>query len=324
MRIYPAVHYTMGGLWVDYNLMSNVPGLYVLGEANFSDHGANRLGASALMQGLADGYFVLPATIGDYLAPLLGKPPVVDRRPGVPPRPRRTSPTRRNRLLVGQRHALGRPLPPRARQDHVGQLRHGPQRARAWRRRSPRSPRCARSSGTTCACSARTRRFNQSLEKAGRVADFLEFGELLVPRRAAPRGELRRALPRRAPDRGGRGAARRRATSRYVGRVGVHGRRRRARAAQGAARVRERPPRPAELQVDGRRGRRGSDAQGLAPGRPRRRRCASRPTTMPDVSADMSFLEMFDVLNERLDRARARSRSRSTTTAARASAARAR
>src|SRR3954468_12400524 len=68
MRIYPAVHYTMGGLWVDYNLMSNVPGLFVLGEANFSDHGANRLGASALMQGLADGYFVIPYTIGDYLA----------------------------------------------------------------------------------------------------------------------------------------------------------------------------------------------------------------------------------------------------------------
>jgi succinate dehydrogenase / fumarate reductase flavoprotein subunit len=68
MRIYPAVHYTMGGLWVDYNLMSTIPGLYVLGEANFSDHGANRLGASALMQGLADGYFVLPYTIGDYLA----------------------------------------------------------------------------------------------------------------------------------------------------------------------------------------------------------------------------------------------------------------
>src|SRR5207253_1806830 len=68
MRIYPASHYTMGGLWVDYNLMSNIPGLYVIGEANFSDHGANRLGASALMQGLADGYFVLPYTIGEYLA----------------------------------------------------------------------------------------------------------------------------------------------------------------------------------------------------------------------------------------------------------------
>ena len=68
MRIYPAVHYTMGGLWVDYNLMSNIPGLFVVGEANFSDHGANRLGASALMQGLADGYFVLPYTIGNYFA----------------------------------------------------------------------------------------------------------------------------------------------------------------------------------------------------------------------------------------------------------------
>ena len=68
MKIYPAPHYTMGGLWVDYNLMSNIPGLFVLGEANFSDHGANRLGASALMQGLADGYFVIPYTIGNYLA----------------------------------------------------------------------------------------------------------------------------------------------------------------------------------------------------------------------------------------------------------------
>jgi succinate dehydrogenase / fumarate reductase flavoprotein subunit len=68
MRIFPAIHYTMGGLWVDYNLMSSIPGLFVLGEANFSDHGANRLGASALMQGLSDGYFVIPYTIGDYLA----------------------------------------------------------------------------------------------------------------------------------------------------------------------------------------------------------------------------------------------------------------
>ncbi len=74
MRIYPAPHYAMGGLWVDYNLMTTIPGLYAIGEANFSDHGANRLGASALMQGLADGYFVLPYTIGDYLAPMLNKP----------------------------------------------------------------------------------------------------------------------------------------------------------------------------------------------------------------------------------------------------------
>src|SRR5205823_11352300 len=75
MRIYPAVHYVMGGLWVDYNLMSTIPGLHVAGEANFSDHGANRLGASALMQGLADGYFILPVTIGDYLA--TARPPRV-------------------------------------------------------------------------------------------------------------------------------------------------------------------------------------------------------------------------------------------------------
>ncbi len=78
MRIYPAPHYTMGGLWVDYNLMSNVPGLFVLGEANFSDHGANRLGASALMQGLADGYFVIPYTIGDYLSSFLNQPVTTD------------------------------------------------------------------------------------------------------------------------------------------------------------------------------------------------------------------------------------------------------
>src|SRR5207247_2671310 len=78
MRIYPAVHYTMGGLWVDYNLMSNIPGLHVIGEANFSDHGANRLGASALMQGLADGYFVLPYTLPNYLAGQIGKRPPVD------------------------------------------------------------------------------------------------------------------------------------------------------------------------------------------------------------------------------------------------------
>ena len=81
MRIYPAPHYTMGGLWVDYNLMTTVPGLYAIGEANFSDHGANRLGASALMQGLADGYFVIPYTIGDYLADYLNTDPVARTDP---------------------------------------------------------------------------------------------------------------------------------------------------------------------------------------------------------------------------------------------------
>jgi succinate dehydrogenase / fumarate reductase, flavoprotein subunit len=81
MRIYPAPHYTMGGLWVDYNLMTTIPGLFALGECNFSDHGANRLGASALMQGLADGYFIIPYTIGDYLAPMLGEKPAPTDHP---------------------------------------------------------------------------------------------------------------------------------------------------------------------------------------------------------------------------------------------------
>ncbi len=81
MRIYPAVHYTMGGLWVDYELMTTIPGLYALGEANFSDHGANRLGASALMQGLADGYFVIPYTIGNYLADEIRTPSIPTSHP---------------------------------------------------------------------------------------------------------------------------------------------------------------------------------------------------------------------------------------------------
>ena len=142
MRIYPAVHYTMGGLWVDYNLMSNVPGLFVLGEANFSDHGANRLGASALMQGLADGYFVIRYTIGQ----LPGRParhrPGAHRRPRVHPG-RDVGGRHRGPAAVDQRHPLGRPLPPRARQDHVGALRHGPQPGRA-REGAGRDPRAAR------------------------------------------------------------------------------------------------------------------------------------------------------------------------------------
>ncbi len=110
MRIYPAIHYTMGGLWVDYNLMSNVPGLFVLGEANFSDHGANRLGASALMQGLADGYFVIPYTLADYLA-TAHPAPVTAGAPGL--RSLRSDVAGRTaRLLAVGRHADRRRLPP--------------------------------------------------------------------------------------------------------------------------------------------------------------------------------------------------------------------
>ena len=123
MRIYPAVHYVMGGVWVDYDLMSTIPGLFVTGEANFSDHGANRLGASALMQGLADGYFVLPHTIRDYLADApfpeipADHPDVVAAEEAVDAADRA--------LHDGQRHPQRGFVPPRARPHHVGVLRHG-------------------------------------------------------------------------------------------------------------------------------------------------------------------------------------------------------
>ena len=119
MRIYPAVHYVMGGLWVDYDLQSTIPGLFVTGEANFSDHGANRLGASALMQGLADGYFVLPHTIRDYLA---DGPFEQDRRATTRPSSRRETAVeeRIDQFLIDQRHPQRRLLPPRARQRSCG------------------------------------------------------------------------------------------------------------------------------------------------------------------------------------------------------------
>ena len=297
MRIYPAVHYTMGGLWVDYNLMSNVPGLYVLGEANFSDHGANRLGASALMQGLADGYFVLPATIGDYLAPLLGTDARRHRRPRV----RRGRGERRRPGAAGCSSVKGtRSVDHFHRElgkimwDNCGMARS----AESLEKALAEIPALREEFWTDVRVLGENETFNQSLEKAGRVADFLEFGELLVPRRPPPRGELRRPLPRRAPDRGGRGAARRRATSPTSPRGSGTGDGPAPEPPQGAARVRERPPRAAQLQVAGRRAR-GPDPQGLAPGRPRR---PGRFETyeMRDVSADMSFLELLDVLNEQL------------------------
>ena len=153
MRIYPAVHYTMGGLWVDYNLQSTIPGLFVLGEANFSDHGANRLGASALMQGLADGYFVAPYTVANYLGGTTLPPVTADhdafrRRQGGVAGAHRPRPE-------GQRQAHGPRVPSRHRRDLLGQGRHGPQRGRPASRRSPRSASCATSSGRTSVCRAR-------------------------------------------------------------------------------------------------------------------------------------------------------------------------
>ena len=127
MRIYPAPHYTMGGLWVDYNLMTTVPGLYAIGEANFSDHGANRLGASALMQGLADGYFVLPYTIGDYLSGWLNTDPVPADDPAFTTIEGDVT-ERVGTVPVEQWDPVRRLVSPAIGEDHVRRVRHGPQR----------------------------------------------------------------------------------------------------------------------------------------------------------------------------------------------------
>jgi succinate dehydrogenase / fumarate reductase flavoprotein subunit len=178
MRIYPATHYTMGGLWVDYNLMTTVPGLYATGEANFSDHGANRLGASALMQGLADGYFVLPYTIGDYMADKLNTQPVStsdevfkaaeqevrDRIQGFLDIKGTKSPDYFHR-------ELGKLV-----WDYIGMARNktGLEKAigeiRALREEFYKDLKVLGTSDT----------MNQSIEKAGRVADFFELGELMA------------------------------------------------------------------------------------------------------------------------------------------------
>ena len=176
MRIFPAAHYTMGGLWVDYNLMSTVPGLFVLGEANFSDHGANRLGASALMQGLADGYFIIPYTLGDYLA--TARPAPVD--PGHAD-VRATEAAVRERVsgllsVSGTRtvddfhRALGKIM-----WQYCGMERN----AEGLRRALEEIPALRREFSRDVRVVGTGEELNQSLERAGRVADFLEFAELM-------------------------------------------------------------------------------------------------------------------------------------------------
>ena len=149
MQIFPAVHYTMGGIWVDYNLMTTIPGLYAIGEANFSDHGANRLGASALMQGLADGYFVLPYTIGDYLSHKIPGSEGEDRPTKAFDEAEKGVREKIAKLLVDQRQAVGGRHPQEAGPHHVGERRHGPHEESPSKRPSPRFRRCARSSGRT-------------------------------------------------------------------------------------------------------------------------------------------------------------------------------
>ena len=156
MRIFPAVHYTMGGLWVDYDLQSTIPGLFVIGEANFSDHGANRLGASALMQGLADGYFVLPTTIGDYLAGAK-LAPVADDAPEVVEAEAEVA-ARIDRLLSIDGHRTVDSFHRELGHAHVGLLRDGAAATRACARRSTASRSCAASSGARSRCPVRRRR----------------------------------------------------------------------------------------------------------------------------------------------------------------------
>ncbi len=178
MRIYPATHYTMGGLWVDYELMSNVPGLFVLGEANFSDHGANRLGASALMQGLADGYFILPYTIGNYLSDFLGDPALATSEPVFAGAEQAVADEVSRWLSIGGTRSvdyyhreLGKLV-----WDYIGMARNqtGLEKALseipALRDEYHRNVRVLGSADT----------LNQSLEKAGRVADLFELAELMA------------------------------------------------------------------------------------------------------------------------------------------------
>jgi succinate dehydrogenase / fumarate reductase, flavoprotein subunit len=176
MRIYPAIHYTMGGLWVDYNLMTTIPGLYTIGEANFSDHGANRLGASALMQGLADGYFVLPYTIGDYLATTKlekvdnNHAAVKDAEAKIAQQTKRLLDNKGKRTVASFHRELGKIV-----WDECGMARNKAGLEKAIRK----IPELREEFWKTVSVLGSGEELNQSLENAGRVADFLEFGELM-------------------------------------------------------------------------------------------------------------------------------------------------
>lgn len=178
MRIYPAVHYTMGGLWVDYNLMTSVPGLYAAGECNFSDHGANRLGASALMQGLADGYFVLPYTIGDYLSGEIFTKPIETNHPAFEEAANRAQERIQKLLSVNGNQTvddfhkrLGRIM-----WDYCGMARTAEGLTKA--RQMVRDLRDE--FWKDVRVTGKNDELNPDLEKAMRVADFLELGELMI------------------------------------------------------------------------------------------------------------------------------------------------
>jgi succinate dehydrogenase / fumarate reductase flavoprotein subunit len=177
MRIYPAVHYTMGGLWVDYNLQTTIPGLYAAGECNFSDHGANRLGASALMQGLADGYFVIPYTIGDYLAKTAPKPvdanhpAFAEADKAVKERTAKLLSIKGNRTPDQFHKVLGHIM-----WEYCGMARNAEGLAHA----KAEIQKLKREFWQDLKLTGSNEELNQALEKAGRVADFIELGELMV------------------------------------------------------------------------------------------------------------------------------------------------
>jgi succinate dehydrogenase / fumarate reductase flavoprotein subunit len=178
MRIYPATHYTMGGLWVDYELQSTIPGLFVIGEANFSDHGANRLGASALMQGLADGYFVLPYTIGNYLSGLLGSSPLPVDHPAFRSAEQDVNDRVHRLLSIGGTRSvdhfhreLGKIV-----WDYIGMARD----ATGLEKALSEIPALRDEFYRDVRVLGEAESFNQSLEKAGRLADFFELAELMA------------------------------------------------------------------------------------------------------------------------------------------------
>ncbi len=178
MRIYPATHYTMGGLWVDYNLMTSIPGCYAIGEANFSDHGANRLGASALMQGLADGYFVLPYTIGDQLAAKLGTDPVSTSDPvftesiaGIEDESKRWLSNKGTKSVDWYHRELGKLV-----WDYIGMERDSAGLEKAI----SEIPALKNEFENDVNVPGSGENLNSSLEKVGRVADFFELAELMA------------------------------------------------------------------------------------------------------------------------------------------------
>ena len=174
MRIYPATHYTMGGLWVDYELMTNIPGLYAAGEANFSDHGANRLGASALMQGLADGYFVLPSTISSGLAPLLGK-----TMPGIDHPAFKEAEKLAKDRFSGYLNTKGKRSPDWFHRE-LGKIiwdKCGMERTKAGLQEALTDlPALYNEFQTDLRVTGTGETTNQTLEKAGRVDDFFQLG----------------------------------------------------------------------------------------------------------------------------------------------------